>query len=520
MLDPAGALKRKVDGRNRRAGGAAQRDRRNPVVAVDSKHVLDEVGRLHDIASPRRGLDHQLARAHLVEPVAQRLQDLPRLEFLHLDSTHARDHRGVEGDLSAPLGNLAGNQKFAGFAAAQLEDQPGSDFGSRDGKGRIDAALEAVAGVGFDTQSAPRARRARGIEQGDFEQHVRRALGTACRFTAHHAGDREQARLVADAGHLVVEGVVLAVERANGLTAASRAHPQIPFDATGVENMGGAAETDGEVVRDIDQRGDRPQAHRKQPLLQPGRARPVGHAAHQAPHEQRTGVGMLGRKLELDRNLALDRAGHGSAVEILEAAQTGRGEVAGNAVHAQAVGPVRSDLDLDHRVVQPQHTGKRRAKRRVVGQFDDAVVIVREPHFAFRAQHAVAFDAADLAPLELDPGARDHRARSREHALHAGPRVGRAAHHLQGLRARIDGADAKLVGVGMGLGGDYRGDRKRRQNRGPVDHLLDLEAERRQTLGDLVDGRVGLQMLLEPGQRELHRASPPARLGTSKAENP
>ena len=47
-----------------------------------------------------------------------------------------------------------------------------------------------------------------------------------------------------------------------------------------IERVQGPAEIDGQVVGDIDEGRDRPQAHRYQALLQPFGALPVAHAAN------------------------------------------------------------------------------------------------------------------------------------------------------------------------------------------------------------------------------------------------
>ena len=60
--------------------------------------------------------------------------------------------------------------------------------------------------------------------------------------------------------------------------------------------------------------------------------------------------------------------------------------------------------------------------------------------------------------LERDAGAGDVAADRREHADHAGPGVGRAAHDLDHALAGVDLAHLQLVGVGMALGLEHAGD--------------------------------------------------------------
>jgi hypothetical protein len=86
----------------------------------------------------------------------------------------------------------------------------------------------------------------------------------------------------------------------------------------------------------------------------------------------------------------------------LERAETGRRQIAGDAVDRGAVGPVRGEVDLDHRIVE---AGVRRvglADRRIRGQIDDALVVVRDLELRGGAEHAAAFDAADGADAQRD----------------------------------------------------------------------------------------------------------------------
>jgi hypothetical protein len=47
-----------------------------------------------------------------------------------------------------------------------------------------------------------------------------------------------------------------------------------------------------------------------------------------------------------------------------------------------------------------------------------------------------------------------------------------------------------------------------------------FQADRGDRLADLAEAGVGVEMLLEPGQREFHRASPPVIDGTSRGMKP
>ena len=124
-------------------------------------------------------------------------------------------------------------------------------------------------------------------------------------------------------------------------------------------------------------------------------------------------------------------AGTGAGAKGFKRPEPRRRQVARHAAHGQRVAPVRRDADLDHRIVEPRPGGVGRPERRILRQVHDARVVVAEPHLARGKQHPLARHAAYLALLERDPGARDEGARQGEHALHARPRIGRAADHGQ-----------------------------------------------------------------------------------------
>jgi hypothetical protein len=118
-------------------------------------------------------------------------------------------------------------------------------------------------------------------------------------------------------------------------------------------------------------------------------------------------------------------------------------------------------------------------------------MVVRNQHLGFRAQHAVAFDAADGADRQRQVLAGDVGAGRREYALHAAARVGRAAHDLDRLfafrhLADIDHAHAQAIRVRMLFGRDDIGDDERLQQRGLVLDALDLEPDHGQLVDDLV----------------------------------
>ncbi len=91
-----------------------------------------------------------------------------------------------------------------------------------------------------------------------------------------------------------------------------------------------------------------------------------------------------------------------------------------------------------------------------------------------------------------------------EHALHAGACVRRAANHLQALLAGIDFQHLQLVSIWVPLGLHDLGHPVGFQRGRGVEHLLDLKPNAGKCLGDLLHGRLRVEMLLQPCEGEFH----------------
>ena len=358
----------------------------------------------------------------------------------------------------------------------------------------------------------------------EFDQHVdgrRRAAGG---LAAHDAGKQFDALLVGDHAGGLIERVDLAVERQQRLAVLGAPDGEIAVDLGGVEHVQRAAAVEGDEVGDVDQRVDGPQTDRGEPLLQPVGRGSVLDALDQAQAESRA---ERRRRAEIERDL--DRAGEGALHRlgraVLEGADGCRAEIARDAVDAGTVRPVGREIDLDHRLADAGPFDIGLADRRIGGQFDDAVVIVGDHQLGRRAQHAAAFDAADGADRERNVLAGDEGAGRREHALHAGVRVGRAAHDLNGFvtfcdLADVDHADAQPVGVRVLLGGNDIGDDEGLEQAGLVLNAFDLEPDHGELVDDRSERLVGVEMFLQPGQSEFHGLNPPASVGKSSGRKP
>ena len=243
-------------------------------------------------------------------------------------------------------------------------------------------------------------------------------------------------------------------------------------------------------------------------LLQPSRARADLHAADDVRGVERAVLAGLDR--HVGQEVAPPGRARGQAGElhrrIGEIAAEPRGQFARHAEVAEGVRPVGRDFDVKHYVAGRQHVVDGGPQRGAPGEDQQAGMGAAEAELVRGAHHAVGQLAADPGLLDLEV-AGQHGARQRHRHAVAHPVIWRAAHdglHAPG-RTNVDGADGELVGVGMRLAGEHFADHDERQRRqaGP-DHLLDLETEKRDGVGDFVDGRVEGDVGLEPMEREFH----------------
>ena len=208
-------------------------------------------------------------------------------------------------------------------------------------------------------------------------------------LAAHDAGDRLDAVRIGDDHHALVERIGLAVERQHALARAGAADGEVAGDLGEVEHMQRSAAIEGDVIGDVDERADWPEANRPQPLLHPFGRRAVGHAAHEPQGERRAEMLIGGGEIEMDAGRAVERAGVSLRRRRRKLAEPRRGEIARDAGDARGIGTVRRHRDVDHGIVEPREARVSNADRRVVGQLDDALVIVAELELRRRAQHAV-----------------------------------------------------------------------------------------------------------------------------------
>ena len=418
--------------------------------------------------------------------------------------------------LRRSAGGSAGANLRRRLAAADVEDQAAQDRQPLVEEARIDPALEAAPRVAGQRQRLSGAGDPVGGEIGDLEHDVGRAFADPRILAAHDPADVVHARIIRDHRHERLQRIVLAVQRQHGLARPRRSRRQSAAQLGDIVGMAGPAEVQHHVVRDVDQRRDRPLPGGLQPPLHPLGRRAVAKAPDRSPVESRAALRILDPHRYRTGKAALDLR----HCKRLQRAYPGRSKIARDPANAHAVLPVGRNRNVEHLIVEPCISRVGGADRRVRGKLDDAAMVVAKLKLARRAHHAAALDPADGRDLQGHVDPRHIGARRAEHADHPRARIRRAAHHLHLAVAGVDGEHLQLVGLRVLAGRQDPRNSKRRQCLGWVVHSLDLEADRRQLVGNFLPRRVRFEMRLSQLQRELHAPTPPDRVGTSSARNP
>ena len=497
---PALELLLRRGGRARDAFGARQSKAGYLVEPVDAHDFLDQIGRTFDVAATQRA-DHLPIGA---DAEAEACEDALLLVPSHIQPAETERQTGIECNHFGRRRRRTGAHGLARRAASKVHDQAGEQIEASVQKLGINPAFKPRARIRGQSQLAARRADAGGIEIGNFEQHVGGSFRHARMLAAHDPCNVVHLALVRDYHHFAVERVGLLVERQHlfAVLGAPRDHHARKLGE--VIGVGRAAEAEHQVVGQIDQQRNRPLACALEPRPQPIGRGAVGYAGDDAAIEGGTAFRIV--RADFDRTRAA--GGEGGNGNRLQRPQPLRRQVAGDAVDAHAIGPVRGHRHLDHRI-GAVIIGKTRPHRRVSGQFDDAVVILAQFELARGAHHAVRLDPADRALPQHHAVCRNHSAGKPKHALHPGPRIGRAANDLERLAVTgINREHLQLVGIGVARGGEHVSDAEARQLLRRVLDTLDLEANSIQRIADLRDVGGGLEVVLEPGQRELHGLAP------------
>ncbi len=388
--------------------------------------------------------------------------------------------------------------------ARQLEHQlGGDDLAVHRLLGR-EALLEAPGGLRAQGELGRGALEARAVPVGGLHQHARGGPADLGALAAHQAGDRRRAVLVGDQQDAGVERALDVVERRHLLALAGAPHGELSagdeVEVEGVQRLPGEQHRE---VGDVDDVVDRALAGGGQARLQPRRRRADRDVLEQPRGEARAEVGVLDDDLG-----ARDVAGGARVVgprRRRERRARDRVHLAGDAVDAQAVGPVGRDLELEHVGGDRQRVGQRSARLEVLRQHHDPVVLAADRDLVLGEDHPARFLAAQLGLLELGAVGHDRARRGDRDGL-ARRDVRRAADDLVRLAlADVDRADRQAVRVGMALGRQDLADPEVLERGDAVAvHAVDLRAGHGEPGRQLVRRQAGVHVVVQPEQRQPH----------------
>ena len=199
--------------------------RRHLVDAVNAHDFFDEIGRpamslRQDGGVTRIASSPSTSKAELRQNTDDLVHRADRCRRA------AATSRAREWDCPAPFGNCAGDDGLRRLAAAEFENEFGREFEPRHDEFRIDAALEAIARVGQDTELAARG----GDPHADRNRRIRRRRCVVASVQPVSSPPMmppmpRAAFVVGNHAHLGIERVGLAVERVQRFRRRARAAP-------------------------------------------------------------------------------------------------------------------------------------------------------------------------------------------------------------------------------------------------------------------------------------------------------
>ena len=345
--------------------------------------------------------------------------------------------------------------------------------------------------------------------------------------SADHPGQGHGLVGVADDERVGAQVVGGAIEGGEGLAVPGRTqieHGRIEAtranvsEAVAIKRMQGLAQLQHHQIGDVHHVVDRPQAGTLQPLLQPQRRGANLQIAQRREAEQ---TARFDAVLHSGRHRQIAGChGRGCRRQVERAASEG-GHLASDTAHRQAIGSVGGDRQLQHLIIEAEQRtdGAADGWHGFEGfiEDDDAIGTVRQAQFGQGADHAAAGDATQFSRLDRQVHSRQVRPHRGDSHVDTGADVAGAADDLQWFccagggacccgvgRCDPHGADAQLVGVGMGLAGFHIAHHHAGSAGGQILNPLDLEAGHREPFRQGVAGQIAGHKLPQPLERDLH----------------
>ena len=320
---------------------------------VDPRDLFDDVDLARHVERAPARREHPQLVALALDLEAQAVEDRGAPVGSDVDAGHGAHPAGAQDDPLAYRDITAQVDRIRCLCRARELDEHARCGAVRDRRQRgVDALLEAVRGLGADAEPSCRAEDRSALERGRLEHDLSdrvRDLGVGA---SHHAGDARRAAGMRDHERLRIEHATLVVERRQRLARACAPRDQgVPGEAFAIVRVQRLAEVVRDVVRDIDDVGDRPDAHTVQPCLQPEGRRRNRDTGQDAGREARAQVRVVDRDLDELARRGTRRDGF-ALVEGTQPQLEQRGGIARDPAHREQVRAVREDLEVEHHVAQ------------------------------------------------------------------------------------------------------------------------------------------------------------------------
>ncbi len=393
---------------------------------------LDQIDLDLDIEAPGGRRNDEILAVALDLQMHALEQGLDR-RVIERDAEHFARARGAQAHWFARRQCLErhGLLDRAGLTATDIEDEPGGTLQSPSRQVKIDAAFEAVRRIGRKAVAARTSGNRIGRKEGTLEEDLGRFERDATLLSAHDAGKRERTLFICNQQRISRRRNGLLVEQHHLLALGREADVDGALQPGIVEHMQRLTEFEHDVVGHVDQGTDRADAAAREAAHHPVGGRRLGvHATQDASAIARASL----RCVEHDRAPRID--GRRNRTHLRRAkggARDGR-HFARDALEAQAVCPVRRQLDGEQRVVEPEVLANVGTDRRILGQRIKTAMVLGQAQLARRAQHPEGLDTAQLGCLDGEV-ARQHGTDRRARHLHAGGCVRRATRSAAVRRA-------------------------------------------------------------------------------------
>ena len=165
-----------------------------------------------------------------------------------------------------------------------------------------------------------------------------------------------------------------------------------------------------------------------------------------------------------------------------------------------------TNVQFEADVVEAE-ANKRRTCRDGIVENHDAGVVVREADFVFGANHAEAFDTANLGFLHLELGAireREFCANRGEHNRLACSDVRGSANNLDGVRAVVHGSDVQVIAIRVRIASENLCNEQLVIDLARFFHAFNFETDGGERLCDIFRRFRKVDVTSKPIQRNFH----------------